>query len=73
MDLLSSLKCGQFQVKKESIVADSVLEKGDKRRLSIQGAILRIVQAYVNEPNPVAVISGLMSSYFPLHADSTFL
>ena len=43
MDLLSSFKCGQFQVKKKSVVADCVFEKRDKRRLSVQGAILRLI------------------------------
>ena len=43
MDLLSSFSCGQFQVKKESVVADCVFEKRDKRRLSVQGAILSLI------------------------------
>ena len=43
MDLLSSFMCGQFQIKKESVVADCVFEKRDKRRLSVQGAILRLI------------------------------
>ena len=43
MGLLSSFMCGQFQIKKESAVADCVFEKRDKRRLSVQGVILRLI------------------------------
>ena len=42
MDLLSSFMCGRCQVKTESVVADCVCKKRDKRRLSVQGAILRL-------------------------------
>ena len=43
MDLLSSFMCGQFQVKKESVVADCVFKKRDKRRFSVQGVIPRLI------------------------------
>jgi len=43
VDLLSSFMCWQFQIKKESVVANCVFEKWDKRRLSVYEVILRLI------------------------------
>lgn len=37
VDLLSSLMCGQFQVKTESVVASRVFEKGKKGGVQYKG------------------------------------